>query len=216
MFEDEQQSGSDGDWLVRGSGDPEEVAAYYDRWATGYDDDLDSWSYRAPSVVAGFAMEHSAPQRILDAGCGTGLVGVALRAAGFEGELHGADVSEESLRLAGETNAYTMLTTANLQEPLDFDDDAFGALTCVGVMTYVPAVEDAWREFCRVVEPGGVVVVTQREDFWEPRECPMVIDRLVADGTWEPILVSDAEPYLPGNDDYTDEIGVHYVVARVR
>ncbi len=208
---------SDDGWLLRGSGDPSEVAAYYDAWAGNYDADLDDWAYAAPTVVASALLDRVPEARlVLDAGCGTGLVGAALRSAGFTGVLHGIDLSEASLRVAMQSGAYSVLDTADLQQTLAFDDDSFDALSCVGVMTYVPDVERCWREFCRVVRPDGVVVVTQREDLWDERDCAAVIDRLVADGMWTPIWVSDPEPYLPNNEDYTDRIGVHYVAATIR
>lgn len=210
--------GTDDDgWLLAGSSDVGEITDYYDRWATDYDGDLDGWTYRAPEVVAALVTEH-APDAgvVLDAGCGTGLSGRALRAAGLAAELHGVDVSTSSLEVAGRSGVYTSLAPANLQEPLVFESDRFDALVCVGVMTYVPDVEACWREFCRVVRPGGVIVVTQREDLWEPRDCAAVVERVAVDGAWEVISVSGPEPYLPGNDDYADRIGVHYVCARVR
>lgn len=203
-------------WLLQGSGDPDEVAGYYDTWADGYDRDLDRWAYSAPDVAARFVGAHATAARsLLDAGCGTGRVGVALRDIGFSGDVHGIDVSSASLPVADATGAYDSLAVADLQQPLDFDDDAFGALVCVGVMTYLPEVEATWREFARVVRPGGLVVVTQRSDLWLERRCPEAVAQLVDDGVWEPIEVTEARPYLPGNDDYGDRIGVHYVVCRM-
>jgi 2-polyprenyl-3-methyl-5-hydroxy-6-metoxy-1,4-benzoquinol methylase len=152
---------------------------------------------------------------VLDAGCGTGLVGRSLRQAGFSGSVTGIDVSVESLRIAADTATYDVTAAADLQQDLDFGDDEFDGLICVGVMTYVPDVERCWREFARVVRPDGVVVVTQREDLWEERRCAEVIERLAVAGVWAPIEVTGAQPYLPGNDDYADRIGVHYVVARI-
>lgn len=208
--------GTEERWLVAGSTDPQEVAVFYDRWAARYDADLNDWSYKSPAVVARLATQHApAAKKILDAGCGTGLSGRALRDAGFEGDLHGVDVSEQSLAIARSTGAYSSVGFADLQQPLEFADDSFDALVCVGVMTYVPEVESCWRDFCRVVSPGGVIVVTQRTDMWESRACADVVDRLVADGTWSTIWLSDPEQYLPGSDEWDDEIGVRYVVARV-
>lgn len=206
----------DDGWLVRGSADPHDVAAYYDEWATRYDEDLAEWSYRAPAEIARLVSTHAPTARsILDAGCGTGLAGQALRAVGFPGEIHGRDVSASSLRVAEVSGVYASLETIDLQQILPFADGEFDALICVGVMTYLPDVEATWREFARVVAPGGVVVLTQRQDFWEPRSCQAVIERLATDRVWEPIVVSDPQLYLPGNDDYTDQIGVHYVATRV-
>ncbi len=212
----DETAADDGSWLLRGSADVDDVTQYYDEWAEAYDRDLVDWAYVAPDVASSMLLgQGSAMGRVLDAGCGTGLVGQAMRRAGFAGELHGVDVSAESLRVADATSAYDRTATADLQHGLDLEDDAFDGLICVGVMTYVPDVERCWREFARVVRRGGVVVVTQREDLWDERRCAQVIDALVADGVWSLIEVTEARPYLPGNDDYADRIGVRYVVARV-
>jgi len=207
---------SDDGWLVQGSTEPADVSAFYDEWAQRYDADLDQWSYAAPRVVAEAVLQHTPDALVvLDAGCGTGLTGRALRTVGFEGALHGIDLSEQSVAIARDSGAYSTVEPANLQEALSFDDDSFDAVICVGVMTYVPDVEACWREFCRVVRRGGAVVVTQREDLWESRQCQTVIERLADQGLWQPIWVSEPEPYLPGNDGFGDEIGVYYVAARV-
>ena len=208
---------SSDDWLLQGTTDTAEVAGRYDDWAETYDADLQAWSYRAPEVVADIVVARgSATASILDAGCGTGLVGRALRRAGFTGELHGIDLSEASLRVADDSGAYTTLAPADLQQPLTADDDSVDGLVCVGVMTYVPDVEAAWREFARVVRSGGLVVATQREDLWESRDCQGVIDRLTAEGVWEPVEVSGPAPYLPGNAEGMAPIGVYYVAAVIR
>ncbi len=74
--------GGSSSWSVDGTTDPDEVAKRYDDWATGYDADLESWSYAAPEVVAGIVLtEVPEVTSVLDAACGTGLVGKALRTA---------------------------------------------------------------------------------------------------------------------------------------
>src|SRR4029079_5642823 len=106
-----------GDWLQQGTSDPREVAARYDAWARSYDDDLTSWSYRAPAVVAETVLTRDpAAGSVLDVGCGTGLVGRALRAGRFAGRLHGLDISQESLAIAGRGGAYDSLGQAGTQQ----------------------------------------------------------------------------------------------------
>src|SRR5688572_15807029 len=96
-----------GDWLHQGTSDPGEVADRYDAWATGYDDDLASWSYRAPEVVADTVVSRQPTAgSVLDVGCGTGLVGRALRARGFTGQIQGLDISQASLEIARQSGAY--------------------------------------------------------------------------------------------------------------
>jgi predicted TPR repeat methyltransferase len=204
-------------WLVEGGSDPTAIAERYDEWAARYDDDLRSWDYRAPRVVAEQVVAlHPAAEAALDAGCGTGLVGRELRRADYRGTIHGVDVSDASLEVAARDSAYTTLGRGDLQQPLPLANDSFDVVVCIGVMTYVPDVEAIWREFARVVRPGGLIVVTQREDLWDPRDCQGVIDQMSGDGIWGEVDVSEPAPYLPGNTDGMAPLGVYYLTARVR
>ncbi len=204
------------DWLLQGPTDASEVAGTYDRWAESYDADLASWSYQAPVTVAETALTRLPDAgSILDVGCGTGMVGRALRAKGYEGQLLGLDISEASLRVAAETGVYDRLETADLQQPLQVTEDSVNVLVCVGVMTYLPDVEAVWREFARVVRPGGLVIVTLREDLWEPRECPAVIERLEADGVWTSLDVMGPAPYLPDATGGLAGQRAYYLTAEV-
>jgi predicted TPR repeat methyltransferase len=204
------------DWLLHGMTDPGEVADRYDEWAESYDDDLVSWSYRAPNVVAEIVVTRQPDARlVLDVGCGTGLVGKALRAHGCAARIVGLDISEASLRVADRTGAYDALERADLQQPLDVEASAADALVCAGVMTYLPDVEAVWREFARVVRPGGIVITTQREDLWEPRRCQDVIDRLQTDGVWTPLDISGPAPYLPQASGALADLGCYYLLARI-
>jgi len=205
-----------GDWLHQGTSDPVEVADRYDRWARSYDDDLASWSYRAPAAVAENVLTRlPAAGSVLDVGCGTGLVGRALRARGFAGRILGLDISPASLDVAEQTGAYDSLARADLQQRLAVDDDSVDAVACVGVMTYLPEVEAVWREFARVARPGGLVVATQREDLWDTRECQAVVDRLQAEGVWSPLDVMGPAPYLPEGYGGTPAVGCYYLTAGV-
>ena len=64
---------------------PADARALYDEWAPTYDADLtgEAQGYVAPAVTADAVVAAAGPGgEILDAGCGTGLVGVALRERG--------------------------------------------------------------------------------------------------------------------------------------
>ena len=64
-----------------------------------------------------------APQTVLDAGCGTGLAGQALRDAEFGGRLLGVDLSPDSVSLAIR-GVYGDVAVGDLQQPLEYDDDS--------------------------------------------------------------------------------------------
>ena len=205
-----------GDWLEQGTSDAREVAERYDGWAESYDADLASWAYRAPAVVADTVMTRlPAAESLLDVGCGTGLVGRELRARGFGGQILGLDISSASLAIAEKNGGYDALEQADLQQRLPVDHDSVDAVVCVGVMTYLPDVEAVWREFARVVRPGGLVVATQREDLWDARGCPSVVDRLEAEGAWTPLEVRGPAPYLPNGYGGTPEVGCYYLTTLV-
>src|SRR3954470_13994384 len=205
-----------GDWLNEGTSDPREVAGRYNAWAQSYDDDLASWQYQAPTVVAQTLLTRLPDAAsVLDIGCGTGLVGNALRVGGFAGQLRGLDISEASLELARQRDVYDALDQADLQQRLPLDDGTVDAAVCVGVMTYLPDVESVWREFARVVRPGGLMVATQRDDLWEERECEAVIARLQDDGVWSPLDVTGPAPYLPDGYGGGPAVDCYYLTARV-
>jgi predicted TPR repeat methyltransferase len=210
----------DDGWLVSGSTSSDEVRGYYDGQAATYDSTLASWGYDAPWRAAELLMQSlpadGASQTVLDAGCGTGLAGQALREAGFAGRLLGVDLSPDSVARAAARGIYESVVVGDLQQPLSHGDDSVDGVVCVGVLTYVPDVVAIWREFCRVTRPGGVVVLTQRDDIWRERQCNEVVHDFERDGRWVVVHLSPPASYLPGNADFGDEIRVRYLAARVR
>ncbi len=211
------QNSDDHSWLKQGSTSSGEVAKTYDAWAVTYDDTLADWDYRAPRQAA-HLLWTGMPQAsaILDAGCGTGLGGAALRAAGFAGPIDGLDISLSSLRQAEKRGVYRNLETASLQSlPLDIPCGTYDALVCVGVLTYVPDSEGVLREFARVVRSGGTLVLTQRDDLFVERDFGAVVKGLARAGVFADIAISEPQPYLPDNPDFGPDIRVIYVTLAV-
>ena len=203
-------------WLKDGSTTSDEVRAVYDEWADTYDETLASWDYRAPAEAARMLRaELSADAAILDAGCGTGLTGAALRAAGFSGPIDGIDLSPVSLKEAQTHKVYRDLSVVDLQAlPLPIRDNAYDGVLCIGVMTYVPDGEGILREFARVVRPGGRVLITQRDDLFRERGYAEMFDR-AADVVGD-VRLSEPQPYLPGNPDFGENIKVIFAMMTVR
>lgn len=193
----------------------DDVAEYYDEWAADYDQTLAQWRYEAPGQAAarlGALLDPGSV--ILDAGCGTGLSGQALVDAGFS-TIDGIDVSRRSLDVASGRGIYRSLQHVDMQKlPLPCQDDAYDGLVCIGVLTYLPDSLETLREFCRVVRPGGAMVVTQRTDVFKERDYPAVLAQLESQGLIRDLQVSDPQPYLPENEEFGDEVMVHYITCR--
>lgn len=190
----------------------EEVVELYDTWAASgdYDRDVEGWGYDAPERIADLTLAALArsPGEVLDAGCGTGMVGVALSERGVDAVL-GGDFTPATVEVARTRNVYTAVEHLDLNSPLEFADDRFAVTVSAGVFSYVSETEATVRELLRVVQPGGSVIFTQRTDLWDGRDCDATIGALVDDGRCD-ATVSDPMPYLPGHPDFGDTIGIRY------
>jgi len=90
---------------------PGDKQALFDDWASTYDRDLvDDLGYVADAEACRLfiSLVTDRQARILDAGCGTGLVGRRLKQAGYT-DIHGNDYSEKMLDEARATDTYQSL-----------------------------------------------------------------------------------------------------------
>jgi predicted TPR repeat methyltransferase len=211
------QDTDDHGWLKQGSTASAEVAKTYDDWADTYDGTLADWDYRAPKQAANLlAARMPRTSAILDAGCGTGLTGAALRSAGFTGPIDGLDISAASLSQAEIRGVYRNLETANLQLlPLDISGGSYDALICIGVLTYVPNSKGVLRECARLVRSGGTVLVSQRDDLYRERNFGAEVRALADAGVFTDVAISEPQAYLPDNPDFGPDIKVIYITLMV-
>jgi ubiquinone/menaquinone biosynthesis C-methylase UbiE len=102
--------------------------------------------------------------RFLDAGCGIGDHSARIGRRGFR--CIGVDISDTILETARENISSEGLgervsfRTEKL-ERLSFDDDHFDFIHCRGVLMHIPDWERALKELCRVLKPGGKLVVIE-------------------------------------------------------
>ncbi len=188
-------------WIDDPTTDSREVAGEYDELAAAYEGEMRAWCYDSPEIAADLAARYlAAGGRLLDAGCGTGLVGAALSRRGFR-EIDGADISTASLAVARRKGLYRGLRQVDLQQPLPFDDDAYDAVVCVGVLSHVGAVS-ACDEFCRIVRPGGHVLLSLRDDLTASSRFRRRCEELVRDGRWNRVQGLPSLPYIAGHRHY--------------
>jgi predicted TPR repeat methyltransferase len=178
---------------------PDDARALYDEWAKDYDRDLAdaSQDYVAPGVAADTVVRVAgAGVTVLDAGCGTGLVGAALHARGVA-VIDGVDVSPGMLEQARATGAYRSLEPVDLTRPMPTAADLYDVVVCVGTLTHGHVGPEALAEFVRVTRPGGHVVATVLADVWESGGFRAEVDRLAEAGAAE-LVSADLTPYRAG------------------
>ena len=177
---------------------PEEVAALYDRWADTYDAEMAAAGYRHPSIALALLARHlqrgSAP--VLDAGCGTGLVGEWLGIVGYP-RVEGLDISAGMLARAEQKGAYARLHKLALGGPLPFADGHFAGIVSAGVFTTGHVGAEGLDELIRICRSGGAIVLTVKNTLWEGGFAARIAE-LEAQGLVK--RVEETEPYvsMPG------------------
>lgn len=97
--------------------------------------------------------------RILDAGCGPGLYARELIARGAE--VVAVDGSQPMIELARQRlGPSAEIQHADLNERLPFDDEQFDLVVCALVIHHLNDRGGVLREFFRVLQPGGHVVLS--------------------------------------------------------
>lgn len=153
----------------------------FDAVADVYDDSLPEhvMEHYIRKRVA-FVREHVLPgSRILDVGCGTGVLAERLLREGYD--VTGADPFAAMLERMKTRDP--RLTTIHAEgKNLPFDDDTFDFTCCVAVMHHIADpddVHDTLVEMCRVTRPGGYVLVwdhNPRNPYW-----PILMKRVPQD-----------------------------------
>lgn len=176
-------------------GDIDEIKRAYGQWASAYDEDTQKgMGYVAPLLgAAALAERVSEDAEVLDAGCGTGLVGAALHEHGLE-KIDGTDISPEMLDRAKAKGAYRQLSEADLTGQLKIATDTYDGVICVGVFTSGHVGPDALDELARVARPGAPIVATVHQNVWEKDGYPAQIDKMQRRGDIAVEQIMDA-PY---------------------
>ena len=123
-----------------------------DRW----DNAADPYPYRGAEVVAGKVTGDRLD--VLDAGCGTGLVGALLR--NRSSRLVGIDLSDSMLELAKRKNIYDELHKGDLLSFMWARPQSFDVVTCAATLIHFGDLGPAFAAARSALRPGGALVFT--------------------------------------------------------
>ena len=147
----------------------EELENKYDLWATLYDTDLENSYRKCPDTIVKLLKQvvSKSSVSILDAGCGTGLVGESLYKEGFT-NITGVDFSQKSIDIAQKKHVYSELFKGDLEKPGKlFENCVFDAILSVGVFTYGHVEPGALRYLCAWLKEDGYLGLVVRKDYLE-------------------------------------------------
>jgi ubiquinone/menaquinone biosynthesis C-methylase UbiE len=162
--------------------DNKQSQAYYDDFSTGYERPRGEGYHR---LIDDLEMDVMLPlcrgKRVLEVGCGTGLI--LSRLAAEASEAVGMDLSKGMLKSARERGLSVAVGSAT---QLPFPDDSFDIVCSFKVLAHVPDIRSALSEITRVTRPGGRMVL----EFYNPWSVRYLAKRLagpqpISDGRTE-------------------------------
>ena len=164
----------------------EELLKYYKDWADNnkYNKDMVVWNYIAPQETVSILKKYAFDKnfKILDAGCGTGLVGIELKKYGYS-NIEGVDFSQSMLDLVPQ-GIYKKIEKIDLNKPLKFKDNMYDILMCVGTFTYGHVKPKALDELIRITKNRGLICFTINEGIYEEYGFDKKIKELSDNKSW--------------------------------
>lgn len=169
----------------------------YDEWAQTYDSDLEAARYASPTIAVKAIADQmkwnpptsGATIKILDAGCGTGLVGVllmqALDSLKHTIKIDGLDISPGMLESATKKGVYTRLEEADLSKPINAPDNEYDIVACVGTLTQGHVGASVISEFARVARQDALIVLTIMDSIYVSGGYKQVVQQLQTSGQAE-------------------------------
>ncbi len=190
----------------------------YDKWALDYNKNLlEDREYAALDVITNllfdlgeqeqipFSAKKTPDVKIMDIGCGTGLVGEILFRKGFT-HIDGVDLSHKMIEKAYDLGVYqTLVGWVDLKKPLPFFfKNQYDLLICCGVFSLDMVVPSSFNYMIEITKPGGIVILSTRTDWHTDYNFQEYYEDLEKKGHIKLIKVIMDAPYLVG------EFSAHY------
>lgn len=200
------------DKVYTASGD-DEMRDAYDQWADDYDKDVTSQGYITPARLAEALAQFASPREevVMDYGCGTGLSGEALKAAGFE-RIDGADLSQKMLDIARDRKVYRELHLVEPDQPLADDIEQYTAIAAAGVISKGAAPPSLYHDMLDAMQPGARLAFSINDLSLAEPEYRDLVKASLAAGKVD-LLFEEHGPHLPRYENNSGS--TVYVVKRL-
>ena len=196
-------------------GNEDAIKEFYADWAENYNKDTTGIHYSACQST--YELLTSLPGsefqttdlndksiRIMDVGCGTGLMGKKLHEHGYT-NIDGCDISLEMVQEADKLAIYTQLTAdIDINQPINPDwKDAYDVSMSIGVFTPGHVEPKALNQMIDMTKPGGLILVSTRLAYYDSTDYQQVSDQLEQENKIKLLKVDKDQPY-------TDDSPAHY------
>ncbi len=181
-----------------------ETVEVYRDWAATYDADVTGKGYHTPARIARALAGHLPPGRpILDFGCGTGLSGAALKAAGL-GPIDGTDITDAMVDRARDKGIYR---TLRVGEPgaVPAEPGRYDAIVAAGVISLGAAPPETLDLLIAALGPGGLIALSFNDPTLEDGSYDNRLSALLDSGVVL-LLSRDHGPHLDDMEMGSDVI----------
>ena len=163
----------------------DELKDLYKNWNDYENDVINLAGYVGHKVTTDTLLKYlkNKQSKILDAGCGTGLVGQILYKNNYK-NIVGVDFSQEMINRALKKNVYQSLSLCDLTKKLEFEDGSFDAIICAGTFTCGHVGPEALNEMVRITKNEGYICFTVRKQEWETAPYEGIIQSLEGSKSW--------------------------------
>ncbi|NVO55198.1 methyltransferase domain-containing protein [Rhodobacteraceae bacterium B1Z28] len=177
---------------------PEDTQEHYQKWAATYEDEVAAQGYATPGRVAEalWSQQPQAQTPVLDYGCGTGLSGLALHAAGFL-VIDGMDPTPNMLEVAAAKGVYRTLSSFEITDPAPLTQDAYTAITAIGVIGTGAAPPETLDLLMHALPKGGMLAFSYNDHTLADHSYTTRLNDWLDMGAAR-LLFREYGPHLPG------------------
>ena len=177
---------------LRSAATLDDLEKAYDALGEEYEAEVNRYGWLGPRLAAEKAAAFIDPASVvIDAGAGSGLLGMELSKLGFQ-TIDGIDISEVQLAHAESKGVYRSLLHARLGHPLPLPTDSYDAMVSAGTFTFGHVPASGFDEIVRIVRSGGFLVFTLPAEG-DPEGYREKYDELSATEQWS--LIEWGDPF---------------------
>jgi len=188
-----------------------ELLKYYQDWTkkNKYNQDMVDLNYVAPKESVSLLKKYISNNKckILDAGCGTGLVGIELKKNGYS-NIDGVDFSQNMLDQIPK-GIYKKIQIIDLNKPLNFSTNLFDVVMCVGTFTYGHVKPKALDELIRITNNKGLVCFSINEGVYKKYEFDKKINEVSKNKLWK------VKDFFKSNYIVNKDVNAWYCLAEI-
>lgn len=144
-----------------------------DEYSIMYDIEQSYWwfvgkQFLVKSILRKFKPSRLKKDRVLDIGCGTGIILKLLE--GF-GTAYGVELSADAIQFL-KKRGLRFVARSDASQSIPFKDSSFSAITCLDVLEHLDDDLALLNEMLRVCKPGGHIVLTVPafNVLWSPHD----------------------------------------------